>query len=38
MTEKELRPLLIRREWTEIELKRSKDSLARSVYESICAF
>lgn len=38
MTEKELRPLLIRREWTEIELKRSRDSLARSVYESICAF
>ena len=38
MTEKDLRPLLERREWTEIKLKRSKDSLARSVYESICVF
>jgi len=38
MTEKELRPLLKRREWTEIELKKSKDALARSVYSSICAF
>lgn len=27
-----------RREWTEIELKKSKDALARSVYSSICAF
>lgn len=38
MTEKELRPLLKRREWTEIELKRSKDALSRSVFSSICAF
>ncbi len=38
MTPEKLKELLSQREGTQIEFKLSKESLSRSVYESICAF
>ncbi|MDD6002621.1 MAG: putative DNA binding domain-containing protein [Bacteroidales bacterium] len=38
MTLEQLQKLIAKKEGTEIEFKESKDKLARSVYESICAF
>lgn len=38
MTPEKLKVLLSQREGTQIEFKLSKESLSRSVYESICAF
>ena len=38
MTSEKLKELLSQREGTQIEFKLSKESLSRSVYESICAF
>ena len=38
MTPEELKAIISQGEGTEVELKESKDSLARKVYESICAF
>ena len=37
MTVEELKRILAAGEGTQIEFKESKDNLARSVYESICA-
>ena len=38
MTPEKLKAIISQGEGTEVELKESKDSLARKVYESICAF
>ena len=38
MTPDKLKTIISQKEGTEIEFKKSQDSLARSVYESICAF
>ena len=38
MTPDKLKTIIAHKEGTEIEFKESKDSLARKVYESICAF
>ena len=38
MTPDKLKTIIAQKEGTEIEFKKSQDSLARSVYESICAF
>lgn len=38
MTPEKLKELLSQREGTQIEFKLSKESLSRSVYETICAF
>lgn len=38
ITVERLKEILAQGESTEVEFKRSRDSLARSVYESICAF
>ena len=38
MTPDKLKAIIAQKEGTEIEFKESKDSLARKVYESICAF
>lgn len=38
MTEEKLKEILAHPEWTEIEYKKSQTDLARTVYESICAF
>ena len=38
MTPDKLKTIIAQKEGTEIEFKESKDSLARKVYESICAF
>ena len=38
MTHEKLKELLSQREGTQIEYKLSKESLSRSVYETICAF
>lgn len=38
MTPEKLKDIITLKEGTEIEFKRSQDNLARSVYESICAF
>ena len=38
MTPETLKDIIARREGTEIEFKLSKENLARSVYESVCAF
>lgn len=38
MTIDEIRKMLAATEGTEIEFKQSRSGLARSVYESICAF
>lgn len=38
MTPEKLKDIITRKEGIEIEFKKSQDNLARSVYESICAF
>lgn len=38
MTAESLKRILVNSEGTEIEYKKSQTGLARSVYESICAF
>lgn len=38
MTPDKLKTIISQSEGTEIEFKESKDELARSVYETICAF
>ena len=38
MTPDKLKTIITQKEGTEIEFKKSQDSLARSVYESVCAF
>ena len=38
MTPEKLKAIISQGEGTEVELKESKDSLARKIYESICAF
>lgn len=38
MTPEKLKDIIARKEGTEIEFKKSQENLARSVYESICAF
>lgn len=38
MTPEKLKQIIVQKEGTQIEFKLSKESLSRSVYETICAF